>query len=133
MLSERSQSLKTIYYMIPLYEMSKIDKSIKIKDRFRSNQSLSRVRLFATPWIAAHQASLSNNLSPSNSLLSQTHQHLFLQNYNYNNKSAFHFNKRSRRIYIKMLTTISTWRDYIFLILWMWIMMWTSTDLVIKK
>ena len=26
---------------------------------FRSDQSLSRVRLFATPWIAAHQASLS--------------------------------------------------------------------------
>ena len=28
-------------------------------DIFRSDQSLSRVRLFATPWIAAHQASLS--------------------------------------------------------------------------
>ena len=27
--------------------------------RFRSDQSLSRVRLFATPWIAAHQALLS--------------------------------------------------------------------------
>ena len=27
--------------------------------RFRSDQSLSRVRLFATPWIAAHQACLS--------------------------------------------------------------------------
>ena len=26
---------------------------------FRSDQSLSRVRLFATPWIAAHQATLS--------------------------------------------------------------------------
>ena len=31
----------------------------------RSDQSLSRVRLFATPWIAAHQASLSINNSPS--------------------------------------------------------------------
>ena len=28
-------------------------------DQIRSGQSLSRVRLFATPWIAAHQASLS--------------------------------------------------------------------------
>ena len=28
-------------------------------DQIRSDQSLSRVRLFATPWIAAHQASLS--------------------------------------------------------------------------
>ena len=30
-----------------------------------SVQSFSRVRLFATPWIAAHQASLSNNNSQS--------------------------------------------------------------------
>ena len=30
-----------------------------IKDQIRSDQSLSRVRLFATPWIAARQASLS--------------------------------------------------------------------------
>ena len=29
------------------------------KYQIRSDQSLSRVRLFATPWIAAHQASLS--------------------------------------------------------------------------
>ena len=28
-------------------------------DQIRSDQSLSRVRLFVTPWIAAHQASLS--------------------------------------------------------------------------
>ena len=32
---------------------------------FSSVQSLSRVRLFATPWIAAHQASLSVNISGS--------------------------------------------------------------------
>ena len=32
---------------------------------FRSDQSLSHVRLFATPWIAAHQASLSINNSRS--------------------------------------------------------------------
>ena len=30
---------------------------------FRSDQSLSRVRLFATPWITAHQASLSITIS----------------------------------------------------------------------
>ena len=29
------------------------------KERFSSVQSLSRVRLLATPWITAHQASLS--------------------------------------------------------------------------
>ena len=31
----------------------------KTRVQFSSVQSLSRVRLFATPWIAAHQASLS--------------------------------------------------------------------------
>ena len=31
-----------------------------VSDQIRSDQSLSRVRLFATPWIAARQASLSN-------------------------------------------------------------------------
>ena len=34
-------------------------------NQFSSVQSLSRVRLFATPWIAAHQASLSINISRS--------------------------------------------------------------------
>ena len=34
-------------------------------DQIRSDQSLSRVRLFATPWIAARQASLSNTNSQS--------------------------------------------------------------------
>ena len=34
-------------------------------DQIRSNQLLSRVRFFATPWIAAHQASLSNTNSQS--------------------------------------------------------------------
>ena len=33
--------------------------------QFSSVQSLSRVRLFVTPWIAAHQASLSITISPS--------------------------------------------------------------------
>ena len=36
-----------------------------ISDQIRSDQSLSRVRLFATPWIAARQASLSNTNSGS--------------------------------------------------------------------
>ena len=33
--------------------------AFKIEDQFSSVQPLSRVRLFATPWIAAHQATLS--------------------------------------------------------------------------
>ena len=32
---------------------------LSASDQIRSDQSLSHVRLFATPWIAAHQASLS--------------------------------------------------------------------------
>ena len=39
----------------------------KNKHRFSSVQLLSRVRLFATPWTAAHQASLS--ITNSRSLL----------------------------------------------------------------
>lgn len=39
-------------------------------DQIRSDQSLSRVRLFATPWIAAYQASLS--ITNSQSLLRLT-------------------------------------------------------------
>ena len=37
--------------------------------RIRSDQSLSRVQLFATPWIAAHQASLSITNSQSSTRL----------------------------------------------------------------
>ena len=40
----------------------------KLNTRFSSVQSLSHVRLFATPWTAAHQASLS--ITNSRSLLS---------------------------------------------------------------
>ena len=39
--------------------------SVLIKFQFSSVQSLSRVRLFATPWIAARQASLSITISRS--------------------------------------------------------------------
>ena len=38
---------------------------LKDSVQFRSVQSLSRVGLFATPWIAAHQASLSITISRS--------------------------------------------------------------------
>ena len=38
---------------------------LKHSSQFNSVQSLSRVRLFATPWIAARQASLSNTNSQS--------------------------------------------------------------------
>ena len=34
-------------------------RTLEVSDQVRSDQSLSRVRLFATPWIAACQASLS--------------------------------------------------------------------------
>ena len=43
-------------------------KMFKLNARFSSVQSLSHVRLFATPWTAAHQASLS--ITNSRSLLS---------------------------------------------------------------
>ena len=36
-----------------------LNSCITISDQIRSDQSLSRVRLFATPWTAARQASLS--------------------------------------------------------------------------
>ena len=41
-------------------------------DQIRSDQSLSRVRLFATPWIAACQASLSNTNCRSSLRLTST-------------------------------------------------------------
>ena len=41
-------------------------KQINLSDQIRSDQSLSRVRLFATPWIAARQSSLSITNSRSN-------------------------------------------------------------------
>jgi len=39
------------------------DTTLMAESKIRSDQSLSRVRLFATPWIAARQASLSNTNS----------------------------------------------------------------------
>ena len=47
------------------WRIIKLYPNIKTKHRFSSVQSLSCVQLFATPWIAAHQASLSitNSLS----------------------------------------------------------------------
>ena len=46
-------------------KMEQIFYIFKLSYQIRSDQSLSRVRLFATPWIAAHQASLSNTNSQS--------------------------------------------------------------------
>ena len=51
-----------IYICIFLVYKPEISKSYM---SFSSVQSLSRVRLFATPWIAAHQASLSTTNSRS--------------------------------------------------------------------
>ena len=57
----RERSLCRSFLTIILVEVSFIN-----FQRFSSVQSLSRVRLFAAPWIAAHQASLSiaNSQSP---------------------------------------------------------------------
>ena len=44
---------------------------MNLSDQIRSDQSLSRVRLFATPWIAARQASLSITNSRSSRPSSQ--------------------------------------------------------------
>ena len=44
---------------------STIPKNLEQTTSFRSVQLLSRVRLFATPWVSAHQASLSNTNSRS--------------------------------------------------------------------
>ena len=45
--------------------MACLEKHYTGSDAFSSVQSLSRVRLFATPWAAAHQASLFNTNSQS--------------------------------------------------------------------
>jgi len=46
-------------------EWSKSERKTPIQFQFSSVQSLSHVWLFATPWIAAHQASLSITSSPN--------------------------------------------------------------------
>ena len=46
-------------------EWSKPERKTPIQHQMRSNQSLSRVWLFATPWIAVRQASLSITNSQS--------------------------------------------------------------------
>ena len=57
-LALQADSLYVIYAHPPLYFKSSLD-------YFSSVQSFSRVRLFATPWIAARQASLSITNSQS--------------------------------------------------------------------
>ena len=44
-------------HLMPCLELTSVIQFYRVQ--FSSVQSLSRVRLFATPWIAAHQASLS--------------------------------------------------------------------------
>ena len=48
-----------IYIVIQLSKIVKYKMTVWVVYQLSSVQSLSRVRLFATPWIAAHQASLS--------------------------------------------------------------------------
>ena len=47
------------------YKLNKQSENIQHSVQFSSFQSLSRVRLFVTPWTTAHQASLSNTNSQS--------------------------------------------------------------------
>ena len=42
-----------------IWNKNSVNSSSSVFDQFSSVQSLSRVRLFATPWITAHQVSLS--------------------------------------------------------------------------
>ena len=58
------KQFKFLFYFILLIEAIERD-SISNYNQFSSPQSLSCVRLFATPWIAAHQASLSITNSQS--------------------------------------------------------------------
>ena len=60
--------------------MEKTTRSARYPVQFSSVQYLSRVRLFATPWISAHQASLSitnpwslHRLMPIESVMSSSH------------------------------------------------------------
>ena len=50
---------------IPVYTIVKSEKNCPVLITVRSVQSLSRVRLFATPWTEARQASLSFTISQS--------------------------------------------------------------------
>ena len=54
----------------------------KKNHQFSSVQSLSRVRLFATPWIAARQASLSITNSQSSLKLTFMHVDVWQNQYN---------------------------------------------------
>ena len=56
-----SRYLRPVFYYFTLYYVQ----LLQARKRFSSVQSLSRVWLFATPWIAAHQASLSITNSQS--------------------------------------------------------------------
>ena len=58
-----TQSCPTLFDPLFLYCISSVQFSCSVQ--FSSVQSLSRVRLFVTPWIAAHQASLSITSSRS--------------------------------------------------------------------
>ena len=66
--SARKPSLTAIYRILEACGAKKIRQALcsqGIYNHFQSVQSLSRVRLFATPWIAARQASLSITNSQS--------------------------------------------------------------------
>ena len=55
----------SVFFTITSFPLSILDFPLHQYTQFSSVQSLSRVRLFATPWIAAYQASLSVTNSQS--------------------------------------------------------------------
>ena len=70
MLNQRRQTERAAYCLIP-FITPQISKYVESDCRFSSVQLLSGVRLFATPWTAAHQASLSiTNFQSSPKLMS---------------------------------------------------------------
>ena len=73
-LSSLSLEPKECYFLTQTWTKSSVYKEIPLVSRgqFSSVQSLSHVRLFATPWIAASQASLSITNSQSSLKLTST-------------------------------------------------------------
>ena len=57
-LSKPEKTIGFIFYFFKLLVLDYIS-TLKYYTQIRSDQSLSHVRLFATPWITAHQATLS--------------------------------------------------------------------------
>ena len=70
------QEIQKQYYILHFHADGQLYHAVQ----FSSVQSLSRVRLFVIPWIAARQASLSRGLYKSNSVMKkqETRQRVYL-------------------------------------------------------